>query len=470
MHYFISFLLIVNLVSTVNLVNPPACANFTIIMPTASIYTLGCRLNQADSALIADRLTRGGYELVGWNETADVMVVNGCVVTATAGQKTRQAVRSARKRCPDAFIVLVGCAATLEKDTPNLPANLILDNTRKNELLSHLPAKPVARASLTATPVVRASEPATPSPLPANFTEPGTGLYSERTRANLKVQEGCDFFCSYCIVPHVRGAPRSRDWNDVLREARELLYRGHRELVLTGVNLGTYNDNDRDLADLIGAIADLPGDFRIRLGSVEPTPVVRRVVDVMADLAPRVCRFLHLPLQYGENRILKAMNRRYTTNEFREHADYALQKIDDLCLGTDLIVGFPGETEDEFAKSAKFVESIPWGNFHVFRYSPREGTPAAKLKNQMPGGKVAAERSRTIEEIYAGKLERFKQSQLGKKLPVLVERRTETGKSLGWSDNYLEVELAPETLTPDPVDVVITDIGPDRRVIGAIAS
>ena len=425
-------------------------------MPTASIFTLGCRLNQADSALIADLLTRAGYDLVEWNETADVVVINGCVVTATAGQKTRQAVRAARKRCPDACIVLVGCAASLEKDTPNLPADLILDNSRKNELLSHLPATPSTLSTRSIS-----SKPS------ANFSESGTGLYTDRTRANLKVQEGCDFFCSYCIVPHVRGKPRSRDWNDVLREARELIGRGHRELVLTGVNLGTYNDNGRDLADLIRAIADLPGEFRIRLGSVEPIPVVRRVVDVMAELAPRVCRFLHLPLQYGEDTILNAMNRRYTTAEFQGHAEYALEKIDGLCLGTDLIVGFPGETETEFAKSANFIKNIPWGNMHVFRFSPREGTPAAKRKNEMPNGKVAAERSREIEKIYTEKLEEFKCSQLGKTLPVLIESQTESGESLGWSDNYLEFEIqgtfAPGTLA----QVMIQGLKKDRRVVAS---
>ena len=425
-------------------------------MPTASIFTLGCRLNQADSALIADLLTRAGYDLVEWNETADVVVINGCVVTATAGQKTRQAVRAARKRCPDACIVLVGCAASLEKDTPNLPADLILDNSRKNELLSHLPATPSTLSTRSIS-----SKPS------ANFSESGTGLYTDRTRANLKVQEGCDFFCSYCIVPHVRGKPRSRDWNDVLREARELIGRGHRELVLTGVNLGTYNDNGRDLADLIRAIADLPGEFRIRLGSVEPIPVVRRVVDVMAELAPRVCRFLHLPLQYGEDTILNAMNRRYTTAEFQGHAEYALEKIDGLCLGTDLIVGFPGETETEFAKSANFIKNIPWGNMHVFRFSPREGTPAAKRKNEMPNGNVAAERSREIEKIYTEKLEEFKRSQLGKTLPVLIESQTESGESLGWSDNYLEFEIqgtfAPGTLA----QVMIQGLKKDRRVVAS---
>jgi threonylcarbamoyladenosine tRNA methylthiotransferase MtaB len=399
---------------------------------TALIHTLGCRLNQADSALLADRLESTGFTVATEDATPDLIVINGCVVTATAGQKTRQAIRNARKRNPDAFIVLVGCAGALEKKNQSIPADLILDNSQKSDLLAYLPPKLLALKKQYSQQNAMTAE-------TAQFNEPGTGLYPNRTRANLKVQEGCNFFCSYCIVPYVRGTPRSRDWNDVIREARELIARGHRELVLTGVNLGTYEDNGRDLADLLRALTDIPGDFRIRLGSIEPIHVVRRVIDVIAERAPRICRFLHLPLQYGEDSMLKAMNRRYSIDEYYAHAIYALEKIDGLCLGTDLIVGFPGETNRQFDKCTDFLKRIAWGNMHVFRYSPRTGTAAAKLKKQMIDGILATERSELVECIYHEKLELFKKSQQRKNLDVLFEKKSPTQEVIGWSDNYLEV-------------------------------
>ena len=401
----------------------------------ASIYTLGCRLNQADSALMADALRGNGFELVPWGEPADLVVIDSCTVTATATHQSGQALRGARRRCPEAFVVLTGCAATVEPERwqREAAADLILPNAAKTEIVRHLPAGLARPAQpLAAQAVERPGE--------TLFTQPGRGLYAERTRANLKVQEGCDGFCSYCIVPHARGAPRSRAWDDALREAGELLACGHRELVLTGVNIAAYADHGRDLADLLGAVLALGDGFRLRLGSTEPGPVLPRIVDLMAR-APRLCRSLHVPLQYAEAGILQAMNRRCGVREFAEFATQAVGRVPGVCLGSDIIVGFPGETEAIFEACYEALSALPLSYLHVFTYSPREGTPAARLPDRVDG-RTAGTRQHRLSALSQAKSEAFARRSVGQILEVLTEQRNAAGRLEGWSDNYLRVEIA----------------------------
>ncbi len=429
----------------------------------ASIYTLGCRLNQADSALIADDLQRRGYCLVPWGKPADLLVVNSCIVTAAAGQKSRQALRAARRRNPKAFVVMVGCSVNVESE--NLLkegcVDLLVPNRAKTRLSQYLPENltPSDRATLVTPDESRDGN---------LFSEAGTGLHTDRTRANLKIQEGCDFFCSYCIVPYARGNPVSRNWDDVLREAKSLIARGHREMVLTGVNIANYRDRDRGLADLLEALAALPGDFRLRLGSTEPGTEVKRIVEVMAEHPGKICRFLHLSMQYAEDTILKAMNRRYTSAEFAEWADYAAGKLPGLCMGSDIIVGFPGESEKTFAACAERVRTLPFSYLHVFTYSPREGTPAATMPNQVRGD-LADQRRKTLLDIAGRKALAFAGSTVGQILTVLPEKRNQGGLIQGWSDNYLQVaiENMPEKADLDGfIPVEISQVVDGRNVRG----
>lgn len=397
----------------------------------AAIFTLGCRLNQADSAIMAAGLERQGFVLVPWGEPCDLAVINSCTVTAAAARKTRQTARALRRAQPAAFLVLAGCDANVDGDSwlKDGTVDLVVPNPAKTRLAEHLPEQLV---------------PGTPrrveaGPSEEHFHEAGTGTFAERTRANLKIQEGCEFFCSYCIVPYARGPARSRDWDDWRREAVELIARGHREIVLTGVNIATYRDRDRDLADLLEALLALPGEFRIRLGSTEPGPILDRVVGVMAA-NPRVCRFLHLPLQYGEDTILRAMNRRYTVAEYAAFARRAAAAIPGLCLGTDIIVGFPGETEASFASCCETIRALPVNHLHVFTYSPRRGTPAATYPDQVPGD-LAQRRAEILTAIGQEKAEAFARSQLGTVAEIVTEERNPAGNWEGWSDHYLRVEL-----------------------------
>jgi threonylcarbamoyladenosine tRNA methylthiotransferase MtaB len=404
-------------------------------MPTAAIYTLGCRLNQADAALMADDLRRHGYDIRDWEDGADVMILNSCTVTAAAAAKTRQALRAARRRQQAAFIVLTGCDVQTgtEDWVQEGTADLIIPNPVKTSVAACLPEK------LTRPPKTRIADAAAPLEKPL-FTQEGCGFYPDRTRANLKIQEGCDFHCSYCIVPTVRGAPRSRAWNDVLREARELLERGHRELVLAGVNIACYDDHGRRLPELLAELAELPGDFRLRLSSTEPVPLIPALIEVMRAYPRRVCRFLHLPLQYGEDSILRAMNRRYSVTQFAELVNLAAESVPGICIGSDVIVGFPGETEGTFAQCRATIEKLPLTYLHVFRYSPRPGTRAADLPGQVNGA-VAAARHRQLTDIAQSKSRSFTASCQGHDLQVLTEAINRRGNWEGWSDNYLRVEI-----------------------------
>lgn len=362
----------------------------------ASLFALGCRLNQTEAALLADQLRAAGLVIMPWGEPADLLVVNSCTVTAAAAAKTRDAVRAARKRHPDACIVLTGCDATVAAAAWAADAaavDHIVPNQEKHDFF--------AEAAKKITPPHRHTV------LPADrFTIPGTGHFTGRTRANLKIQEGCNVGCSYCIIPQARGAPKSRDWDDTLREVRELAARGHREIVLAGINLALYDaGGGRRLPELVRASLSAADGFRLRLSSLEPGPELPRIIELMAPEAgapppavpgekrnspcaipsgPRLCRHLHLPLQYADDRILAAMHRPYTLREYAEFADAAVRRVPGLCLGTDIIIGFPGETEAIFAACRAALAALPLAYFHVFTFSPRPGTPAAALPGRVP--------------------------------------------------------------------------------------
>ena len=432
-------------------------------MPTASIYTLGCRLNQADSALIADDLRRAGFELTAWGESVDLAIVNSCIVTAAAAQKTRQAVRRIRRKNPTAFVVLVGCGAELEADKwRNEEAlNLVVPNHTKTHLSELLPPN----LESSGNPTILADSSDSEHENTTLFTERGCGFYPDRTRANLKIQEGCDFFCSYCIVPYARGKPRSRKWNDVIREAKELIARGHKEIILTGVNIACYEDHNRKLSELLRELLTLPGDFRLRLSSTEPCPELPRLIDVMRE-SSRICRFLHIPMQYGENEILQKMNRRYTIEQYSELIHTAASQVPDICLGSDVIVGFPGETTSQFEQCLSTVQHLPLAYLHVFRYSPRPGTPAAQFSNQVHGD-IASTRHQRLRSLGDAKTNAFTRDLVGKTATVLTESKNARGNWEGWTDNYVRAEITdalPHLDNNQFVTATIIETQPGRRV------
>ena len=391
----------------------------------ARIVTLGCRLNHADTALLMARLQHLGYTLSD-DETVpcDLIVVNSCAVTAEAEAKSRRMISRLRRENPGAQIAAAGCAAEINGAALlNSGADMVLTNPDKKLLGKDLPG--VKSIDLA----------------PENFAENCTSVFPFRTRAFVKVQEGCDNFCSYCIVPYVRGPSRSRDFAESVADCRQCVESGIAEVVLTGVNTCNYNDNGRDLADLIREVAALPGDFRIRLSSTEPHPGDLTIPRLMAE-GNRLCRFLHLSMQHGSDRILQLMKRRYTAGDFAAFVKEIRRLVPDIHIGTDFIVGFPGETEADFNEALEILQDIGFANIHAFAYSPRPGTPAAAMKEKVPVQAVK-ERMARLREVAESSARSFALSQIGKKVPVIFERCA-NGFARGWSDNYLELSVPQE--------------------------
>ena len=399
-------------------------AEHTVAMKKAVIFTLGCRLNHADTALISTRLKNAGFELVDNCLTSpDLIVINSCAITAEAERKSRQMVRKLRREHPYAQIAVTGCAAEISPDKfRECGADLTLSNPDKKEFPSGSPSGIKSREQKI-----------------ENFSENTGSSFPFRTRAFVKIQEGCNNFCTYCIVPYVRGASRSRKFAECVADCRQIIEAGFPEIVLTGVNTCNYFDDGKDLGALIREIASIPGNFRIRLSSTEPHPSDFTIPELMADPANRLCRFLHLSMQHGSDRILQSMNRRYSTQEFIAFVQNIRKLIPDIHIGTDFIVGVPGETDRDFQEMLEVAGQVGFANIHAFAYSIRPGTPAAAMPGQIPAA-VTKARMKILSSAAQKLAADFASSQIGKELPVILEQEHD-GMLSGWSDNYLAVTV-----------------------------
>lgn len=408
---------------------------------TAAVITLGCRLNQADSALLNDRLIRLGFQIVSPDASSspNLILVNSCTVTETAYKKSKQALRSIRAENPQSFIVFTGCAADVSKDEleQNQDIDLVLTNEQKKDIETILPQYLAL--------LEKREAPAAPKLAKGIFAEQAQGVFPFRSRAFIKVQEGCNNSCSYCIVPTARGPERSRDLKEITAEFRKAVDDGFHEIVLTGVNTCHYKAGKVGMPELIDRLCEIPGDFRIRLSSTEPCDELFPIVDAMKRNAAKVCEFLHLPLQSGCDRILKAMNRHCGTAKFAEYAAYAREAIPNLHLGTDIIVGFPGETDADFAESLKFLRKTDFANIHVFPYSPRSGTPAADMSDKVQKT-VVADRIEQLKALKEECAQKFAKSLVGTTGAVLIETNCNK-KELwdGWSGNYVRTIVSSES-------------------------
>ena len=412
-------------------------------MTTAAIVTLGCRLNQADSALLAGRLRRMGIEQVPYtDEGADVLIINSCAVTATASRKSRQTLRQFRTKHPDAILILTGCAANVDRKSFDIDGiDLILSNEEKKTIEEKL--EPLLEKRGIAVNPPRHFESVAADKV---FAEHVFAEYPYKSRANLKVQEGCNNFCSYCIVPYARGRERSRDFQETLDEFKRLLDAGFQEIAVTGINTCAYNCGGRRLPDLLEALMNIPGEFRLRLGSTEPGDILFRTLEIMAESNGKICEFLHPSLQHGSDTILKAMNRHYLTGMYREFVDRARAKVPDIHIGTDLIVGFPGETDELFEESFEFVRSIAFANMHIFPFSPREGTKAASMKPLVHGDKVE-ERVERLHALADEMMTAYHRSLIGTVQTVIPEEcSAESGE--GWSGTYVRTRILRPDLVP----------------------
>lgn len=428
-------------------------------MLTASFHSLGCRLNQTEAASLAGRFREKGYDIVEWGQPADLVVVNTCSVTVRGEAHCRNVIRQALRRQPEAFVVVTGCYAQVGLEALRaIPGiDMIVGTEYKDKFPSFLgsPRK-------LEEPVVLHSSLIDD----ADFEVPGTGHY-RTTRANLKVQDGCDFFCSFCIIPFTRGRERSRKLPDLLREARELAAGGYREVVLTGVNIGRYQYGDTTFAGMLRELDRVSGLDRIRITSIEPTTIEPEVVEQMARLE-RLCRYLHVPIQSADGAVLRGMNRRYSPEEYRDFVERVLERVPEVGLGTDVIVGFPGETDESFERTYRFLDSIPFAYFHVFSYSKRYGTKAARLHDHVKPD-VIKERSRRLRELSTAKRRRFAARHLGRDVEVLFEQRDDRGLWTGLTDNYLRVGVvSAEPLQNEMRRVTIRDVR-DELALGELS-
>lgn len=401
-------------------------------MPKAAFYTLGCRLNQTESAIMAKGLEGVGYEIIKDPEEADLCVINTCTVTNQSDVKCRKSIRAIQKKNPGVQIAVVGCFSQISSqqiiDIGGV--HIVLGNEEKLKLYEY-----VTEASHADAPIVRVSnlsrEP---------FSISTIGQHLESTRANLKVQDGCDFICSFCIIPSARGRSRPRIPGNIREEVRALAQQGIKELVLTGVNIGTYRYHETGFLDLMAIFEAESGIQRVRISSIEPTTVGPEIFALMKDPASKLLPYLHLPLQSGCDDILKQMRRRYLLSEYKDFVLQALNEVPGICIGSDIIVGFPGETDEQFEQTRSVLTDLPVHYFHVFPFAVRKGTMAEKLKPRI-NGDIISRRVTVLRDLSDLKKDRFAGEFLGSDLRVLFEGRDKEGRWTGYSENYVRVAV-----------------------------
>lgn len=396
--------------------------------------SLGCKVNQYETNAMAQKFIEHGYEVVEFDEYADVYIVNTCTVTNVADRKSRQMLRRAKEINKDATLVACGCYAQVAKEElKKIPEiDLIIGNNEKNDIIqiveNHIAQK--GAEDLVSDVMYK-----------LDYVELGTTTYTEKTRAVIKVQDGCDRFCSYCLIPYARGHIRSRKIENVIEEIKKVVEEGINEVVITGIHIASYGRDFKGenigLIDLLEEINKIQGLHRIRLGSIEPTIITDEFVERLSKL-DKICDHFHLSLQSGCTETLKRMNRRYTAEEFRDVTKRLRSKFPNAALTTDIIVGFPGETDEEFNTTYEFLKEIAFYKMHIFKYSQRKGTKAAVMPNQVDG-KIKEERSKKLIELSNENEYNYNKKYIGKQVEVLFEERE--GEYLkGHTTNYIVVK------------------------------
>ena len=409
-----------------------------------ALDSLGCKLNQAETELLAKQFTEAGYRLVSPADEADIYILNTCTVTHIADRKSRHWLRLAHRRNPDARLVATGCYA--ERAPQELAQiegiDLVLDNEQKPHLLQLLEESGyLSRPAYAQGDLTSGSH---------------TGF---RTRALVKVQDGCNNLCSYCIVPLVRGREKSLSVDQVVAEVRHRIANGYKEVVLTGVKIGSYSYNGVNLKGLLEHILAETGVARLRLSSLQPQEISPELIALWRD--NRLCRHFHLSLQSGSDSVLRRMRRRYSISDYRRSVSLIRTLVPEAAITTDVIVGFPGETSAEFEQSYQFCQKLGFARIHVFPYSPREGTPASQMPDQVTD-KVKKQRSQRMLALARENAQNFNQRFLEKTMPVLWEKQTGDSIWSGLTDNYIKVYTkSDEGLTNKLLPVKLTEVSGD---------
>ena len=401
---------------------------------TVSFATLGCKTNQFESAAMQETLEKAGYRVVAFEAGADLVIVNTCTVTNATDAQSRNLVRRARRHNPDCRVVVTGCYAQVDPEALRaLPGvGLVIGNEEKKALLEYLEGE-VAGSGIVVSDIRQAEAVCLP-PLTS---------FAGRSRAFVQIQNGCDAFCSYCIIPYARGASRSAAADEIVRQVAGLVEAGFREVVLTGIHIGGYGADLAEpltLLDLVRRLEAETGVHRLRLGSIEPTEVTDALLAHLAS-STIVCPHFHIPLQAGDDEILQRMGRTYDTAFFASLVQRISRALPDAAICLDVITGFPGETDAAFARSLEFIAALPVTDLHVFPYSRRPGTPAAGLPDQVPGD-VSRARAEALRQLAAAKHRAFAERFINRELEVVVESGSKAGRLKGISRNYLDIRFS----------------------------
>lgn len=404
-------------------------------MAKIAFYTLGCKVNQADTASMENLFLRSGHQLVSFDGEADVYIINTCVVTNTGQRKSRQTIHRAIRKNPNALIVVTGCypQTAAEEVKAIAGVDMIIGNQDRAQIVQLVEERLAHRQTDTLDAVHKLTA-------STAFEEMAAGDITDKTRAFLKIQEGCNQFCTYCIIPYARGQLRSRSLESIRTETQRLISAGFKEIVLIGIHLGCYgkeNPNGPTLYDAVKTVLEVPGVQRLRLGSLESVEVEPRLLTLMQEDA-RFCRHLHLPLQSGCDKTLQAMHRPYTTAKFQTLLADIKTKVPDIAITTDVIVGFPGETEADFETTCKFAESCGFSKMHIFPFSARKGTPAEKFAGAVTEA-VKKERADILGKIDETMHKTFLQAMVGQNAEVLFEQPAGEGYFEGLTGNYQRV-------------------------------
>jgi threonylcarbamoyladenosine tRNA methylthiotransferase MtaB len=396
-----------------------------------AFHTLGCKLNYAETSIIGNSFLKRGFSITNFDSRADVYVINTCTVTENAERECRQIIRRALRQNPNGFVIVTGCYAQLRPEQiQNIEGvDLVLGTKEKFEIFNFIDS--FEKKDLACVHVSSFEE-------LNDFGPAFTPIPEDRTRAFLKIQDGCDYKCSFCTIPLARGLSRSQSEEETVSQFNELVEKGYKEIVLTGVNVGDYGAKiGTNLYQLLIKLIKVSGDFRIRISSIEPNLLSDEIIELIAK-EEKLCKHFHIPLQSGSDKILKRMQRRYLSRLYAERIEKVKSFIPNAGIGVDVIVGFPGEDENDFRSTQEFIANLPVSYLHVFTYSERPGTPAAEMKEQVPKDE-RRRRTNTLRILSARKKYQFYLEMLGSEQKVLFEHRDDDGTIKGFTSNYIRV-------------------------------
>lgn len=419
----------------------------------AAIHTLGCKVNIYESEYITNILKENGYQIVDFDSKADIYIINTCTVTNTSDKKSEKMIKRARKQNKDAIIIAMGCHAQIKGD--NIDADIIIGNKDKSKIISLIEEYQENKNKIKR--IYNLDN--------VSFEDMYISSFNSHTRAFVKIQDGCDAFCSYCIIPYARGPIRSKDPKTVIKEITSLVENGYKEIILTGIHTGKYGkDINYTFEQLLKEIIKIKNLYRIRISSIEINELTDPILNLIKDNQV-IAKHLHIPLQSGSDKILKLMDRKYDLKFYKDRIEKIRKMIKDISITTDLIVGFPNENEKDMEDTLKFLKEIKFTKIHTFPYSKREGTKAASMENQIDET-IKRKRVKTVLELSDQLEQDFYQSKLNETEEVIIEQ-TKDGKSYGYTSNYIKVEINSPLKPNEVISVKINKVN-NKKVTGKI--